>query len=200
MLLPAGPQARLCRAWCHIARRSVSPPHWHARIPYRPTLGVSRIAGKSGCRPEFRYCNWDRLSYRPCNPVPPRALCHLRAPLMKKHRDFILRCPAICFRVFAWTTLRITGDDAQRSVGHWAMLSTKPSPTGSDTITNTIGMLCVSCCSALIAAVERARITSGLVSTICFASDLILLLSPPVHSVSISKFSPSLQPNRRMAA
>jgi len=112
--------ALLCRAWCRIARRSVSPPHWHARIPYRPTLGVSRIAGKSGCCREFRYCNWDRLSYRPCNPVPPRALCHLRAPLMKKHRDFILRCPpAICFRVFAWTTSRITGDNAQRSVGHW---------------------------------------------------------------------------------
>src|SRR6266446_8178399 len=49
-------------------------------------------------------------------------------------------------------------------------LATKPSPTGSDTIANTIGIVCVSRCNAAVTGVPNARITSGLRPTNSFAN------------------------------
>jgi len=42
-----------------------------------------------------------------------------------------------------------------------AVLATNPSPTGSETTTNTIGIVSVSCFRAAVTAVVYARMTSG---------------------------------------
>src|SRR5215831_13220425 len=46
-----------------------------------------------------------------------------------------------------------------------ARLATKPLPTGFEPPTNTIGMVGVACCSALIAGVLSAKATSGVMLT-----------------------------------
>jgi hypothetical protein len=51
----------------------------------------------------------------------------------------------------------------------WGSPATKPSPTGSVTVTNTIGIVRVSRWSAAVAGVPCARITSGRKATNSFA-------------------------------
>ena len=47
----------------------------------------------------------------------------------------------------------------------WAILSTKPAPTGSGTFTNTIGIVRVACCSGASVRLPTLRITSGASAT-----------------------------------
>jgi hypothetical protein len=59
-----------------------------------------------------------------------------------------------------------------------AILATNPLPIGSDTATNTIGMVCVACISAAVTGVLWPRMQPGLSSTNSFASASIRAESP----------------------
>ena len=74
-------------------------------------------------------------------------------------------------------------------------LATKPSPTGSETAANTIGIVRVSRWSAAVTGVEVARITSGCRSTNSFANIRIRSTLPPAQRTSIRMLRPSVQPN-----
>ena len=72
--------------------------------------------------------------------------------------------------------------------------ATNPSPTGSVTTTNTIGIVRVSRWSAAVTGVPCARIKSGCMATNSFAKVRILLTSPPPQRTSVRRFVPSDQP------
>src|SRR6266436_484340 len=74
-------------------------------------------------------------------------------------------------------------------------LATKPSPTGSDTIANTIGIVCVSRCNAAVTGVPNARITSGLRPTNSFANNRIRSTSSPAQRTSIRRLPPFAHPS-----
>ena len=73
-------------------------------------------------------------------------------------------------------------------------LATNPGPTGSATITNTIGIVRVSRCSAAVPGVHCARITSGCRATNSFAKVRVRFTSPPPQRTSIRRLRPSVQP------
>src|SRR5258705_2412388 len=72
--------------------------------------------------------------------------------------------------------------------------ATNPSPTGSVTTTNTIGIVRVSRWSAAVTGVPCARIKSGCMATSSFAKVRILPTSPPPQRTSVRRFVPSDQP------
>jgi hypothetical protein len=74
-------------------------------------------------------------------------------------------------------------------------LAIKPLPTGSDTITNTIGIVFVSLWSAAVTAVPCERITSGRDATNSFANICIRSTSPDVQRTSICKAESAVQPS-----
>ena len=75
-----------------------------------------------------------------------------------------------------------------------ARLSTYPAPTGSITVTNTIGTVRVVCCNALVATLAEARMTSGASATSSAAYLRVLPASVP-QRVSMRALRPSVQPN-----
>ena len=74
-------------------------------------------------------------------------------------------------------------------------LATKPSPTGSETTTNVIGIVRVSLKSAAVTGVVRARITSGCSSTSSFAKVRIWPTSPAAHRYSNCTLPPAVHPS-----
>ena len=73
-----------------------------------------------------------------------------------------------------------------------ARLATKPLPTGSSVIENTIGTVRVACCKAATVEPVEARMTSGVNATSSFAD---LRRSSAPQRVSIRMFRPSVQPS-----
>jgi hypothetical protein len=63
--------------------------------------------------------------------------------------------------------------------------ATKPAPTGSETVENTIGIVRVSRCTAAVTGVVAARITSGCCATSSFANIRARATSPLVQRTSI---------------
>ena len=78
--------------------------------------------------------------------------------------------------------------------------ATKPEPTGSLTIANTIGMVPVSRCNAAVTAVVEQKITSGCDPISSVTKALARLVSPFVHRCSNRTLRPSVQPNRASSA
>jgi len=78
-------------------------------------------------------------------------------------------------------------------------LSTNPSPTGSETAPNTIGIVDVSRCSAAVGEVPWAKITSSWRRTSSLAYIRCRLRSEAPHRISKRTFRPSVQPNSRDA-
>src|ERR1700738_3195449 len=77
-----------------------------------------------------------------------------------------------------------------------ARLSTRPLPTGSTAIANTIGIVRVACCNTAVEGVVVARMTSGASATnsaACLRCLSILLAAP--QRMSIRTLRPSVQPN-----
>ena len=74
-------------------------------------------------------------------------------------------------------------------------LSTKPAPTGSATLTNTIGTVRVACNNGPMPAVPEDRMTSGASADNSAAYLRVLLASPADRRYSIFTFRPSVQPN-----
>ena len=71
-----------------------------------------------------------------------------------------------------------------------ARLSTKPAPTGSGTITNTIGTVLVACSNGATAALPLARMTSGASATKSTACLRVSSASPAAQRVSIRTLRP----------
>jgi hypothetical protein len=71
-------------------------------------------------------------------------------------------------------------------------VSTNPSPTGSETAANTIGIVDVSRCSAAVGEVPCARITSGWRRTSSLAYIRCRLRSEAPHRISKRTFRPSV--------
>ncbi len=76
-----------------------------------------------------------------------------------------------------------------------ARLLTKPSPTGSTTITNTIGMVWVACSIGGTAGLPETRMTSGASAANSAAYFRASMASAPGQRSSICTFRPSVQPN-----
>ena len=76
-----------------------------------------------------------------------------------------------------------------------ARLSTKPAPSGSVTIANTIGTVRVACNNGPMAAVPIAKMTSGSSAANSTAYLRMLSAFPPAKRVSIRTLRPSVQPN-----
>ncbi len=74
-----------------------------------------------------------------------------------------------------------------------ARLPTKPAPTGSVTLVNTIGTVLVACCSATMASVVEARMTSGACATNS-AAYLRRSTSLAPHRISNCMLRRSVQP------
>ena len=77
----------------------------------------------------------------------------------------------------------------------WARLSTKPEPTGSGTITNTVGTVRVACKTALAPALPLGTMTSGASAANSVAAFLVSAASPAPQRASICRLRPSIQPN-----
>ena len=78
----------------------------------------------------------------------------------------------------------------------WAMLWTKPAPTGSATFMNTIGIVRVACCSDAAVKLPGLKITSGAAATRSAASRRRRSsMSPPTNRVSITRLRPTAHPN-----
>ena len=76
----------------------------------------------------------------------------------------------------------------------------KPLPTGSDTLTNTTGIVRVSAKTAVVAGVDDVRITSGLIATSSLASLRLVAESRRFRCSSNRTLRPSLHPSRQRAS
>ena len=79
----------------------------------------------------------------------------------------------------------------------WARLSTKPAPTGSGTITNTIGTVRVASNTAAAPALPLATMTSNASAANSVAALLVSAASPAPQRASICRLRPSIQPSSR---
>src|SRR6516164_1384642 len=76
-----------------------------------------------------------------------------------------------------------------------ARLATKPPPTGSIVVTNTIGTVRLACCKALTIELAVARMTSGANATNSVAYLRYRSVSPAPQRVSTRTLNPTSQPN-----